>query len=81
MNKNLLFAIDLPKEEIIVSNSPKGSNQIEFIERIGRQSNEILYHAVLTLTYISRASDFDISLFKSMDKVCQLIYSKHGVTG
>lgn len=77
MNKNILFAIDLKTEEIIVSDSPKGSNKINFIERIRRQDNAILYDAVFTLTSITNASNFDIAIFKAMDKVCQMIYKKH----
>lgn len=80
MNKNTLFAIDLNTEEIIVSDSPKGSNKINFIERIGRQNNDILYDAVVTLTSITNASNFDITIFKAMDKVCQMIYNKHKET-
>jgi len=74
---NLLFAIDQNTQEIIVSDSPKGSNKINFIERIRRQENNALFNAVATLTSISKASDFDITIFKAMDKVCQMIYSKH----
>lgn len=77
---NLLFAIDQNKQEIIVSESPKGSNKINFIERIRRQENDMLFNAVSTLTSISKASDFDISIFKAMDKVCQMIYNKHIVS-
>jgi len=77
MNMNLLFAIDQNTQEIIVSDSPKGSNKINFIERIKRQENDALFNAVATLTSISKASDFDITIFKAMDKVCQMIYSKH----
>ena len=76
----LLFAIDLNTEEVIVSNSQKGSNKINFIERIRRQENDMLFNAVSTLTSISKASDFDISIFKAMDKVCQMIYNKHIVS-
>ena len=74
---NLLFAIDQNTQEIIVSESPKGSNKINFIERIRIQENDMLFKAVSTLTSISKASDFDISIFKAMDKVCQMIYNKH----
>ena len=74
---NLLFAIDQNTQEIIVSNSPKGSNKINFIERIRRQENDTLFNAVATLTSISKASDFDVSIFNAMDKVCQMIYNKH----
>ena len=77
---NLLFAIDKNTQEIIVSESPKGSNKINFIERIRRQENDMLFNAVSTLTSISKASDFDISIFKAMDKVCQMIYNKHIVS-
>jgi len=77
---NLLFAIDTNTEEVIVSESPKGSTKINFIERIGRQENLGLYHAVVTLTSLTNASDFDIKIFKAMDKVCQMIYNKHKET-
>ena len=77
---NLLFAIDQNTQEIIVSESPKGSNKINFIERIRLQENDMLFKAVSTLTSISKASDFDISIFKAMDKVCQMIYNKHIVS-
>jgi hypothetical protein len=76
MSANNLFAIDQKTEEVIVSESPKGSNQINFIERISRQKNELLYNAVTILTSISQAPDLDVPLFKAMDKVCQLIYEK-----
>ena len=77
MNKNILFALDTNTEEVIVSDSPKGSNKINFIERIGRQDNVILYNAVVTLTSLTNASNFDTALFKAMDKVCQMTYDKH----
>ncbi|WP_395627555.1 hypothetical protein [Daejeonella sp.] len=77
MNQNILFAIDKNTDEIIVSDSPKGSNKINFIERIKRQDNDLLYLAVLALTNISNASNFDVTIFKAMDKVCQMIYNKH----
>jgi hypothetical protein len=80
MNKNILFALDLNTEEVIISDSPKRSNQINFIERIGRQDNDMLYVAVVTLTSITTADNFDIAIFKAMDKVCQMIYSKHKET-
>ncbi len=76
MSTNNLFAIDSKTEEIIVSESPKGSNKINFIERIDRQKNELLYNAVVTLTSISNAPNLDMTTFKAMDKVCQLIYGK-----
>jgi hypothetical protein len=80
MNKNLLFAIDINTEEIVVSESPKGSNQVHLIERIVRKENEILYNAVVTLTSITKAPNFDVAIFKAMDKVCQLIYNKQTET-
>ena len=77
MNKSLLFAIDIHTQEVIVSGSSKGSNKINFIERIVKSDNVMLYNAVQTLTSISKSSSFDIAIFKSMDKVCQMLYSKH----
>lgn len=77
MDKNFLFAIDGNKEEIIVSNSLKGSNEINFIERIKRIDNDILYDSISILTKITKSPNFDIAVFKAMDKVCQLIYEKH----
>jgi hypothetical protein len=80
MNKNLLFAIDLSTEEVIVSDSSKGSNKINFIERMKRSDNDIFFNAVLTLTSIAKSSDFDAAIFKSMDKVCQMMYHKYKET-
>ena len=74
---NFLFSIDSKSEEVIVSESPKGSNHINFIERISREDNEVLYNSVVTLTSITKSSSFDMSVFKSMDKICQLVYTKH----
>lgn len=80
MNSNFLFAVDSITEETIVSESPKGSNKVNYIERIGRKDNEILYNAVVTLTGITKASNFDAGIFKAMDKVCQMVYNKHSST-
>jgi len=77
LNMSFLFAIDPKSEETIVSASQTGSNKIDFIERISRKENGVLFNAVVTLTSITNAPDFEIKIFKAMDKVCQLIYSKH----
>lgn len=77
MKKTILFAIDLKTEETLVSASEKGSNIVNFIERIRRNENELLFDAVVTLTRITNSTHLDIALFKAMDKVCQLIYLKH----
>ena len=77
MSKSLLFAIDLHTQEVIVSGSSKGSNKVNFIERIVQSDNVMLYNAVQTLTSISKSSNFDMAIFKSMDKVCQMLYHKH----
>jgi hypothetical protein len=74
---SLLFAIDTDTEEVIVSESPKGSNQVNFIERIGKKDNDVLYASVVTLTAITTSADFDTAIFKAMDKVCQMAYNKH----
>jgi hypothetical protein len=77
MNKNLLFAVDTNTEEVIVSDSPKGSNKVNFIERIKQSDNEMLYNAVVNLTSITKAPDFDAASFKKKDKECQILYDKH----
>jgi hypothetical protein len=77
MNKNYLFAIDDQTNEVVISESPKGSMKINFIERLSKKENEILYSAVLTLTSITKEANFNANLFKAMDKVCQLIYTLH----
>ena len=77
MNKSLLFAIDIQTQEVIVSGSSKGSNKINFIERIVQSDNIMFYNAVQTLTSISKSSNFDMDIFESMDKVCQMMYRKH----
>jgi hypothetical protein len=74
---SMLFAIDAKTEEIIVSDSPKGSNKINFIERIKRQDNYVLYNAVETLTGIAKTPNINVTIFKAMDKVCQMIYDQH----
>jgi len=76
MKNTILFATDLNTEETIVSESQKGSNKVNFIERIHRSENELLFDAVVTLTRITKSPNFDIAIFKAMDKVCQLIYDK-----
>lgn len=77
MNASKLFAIDPTQEEVIVSESAKGSNQINLIERVKKSENEMFYKAVDTLTCITKDSNFDTAIFKAMDKVCQLIYNKY----
>jgi hypothetical protein len=74
---SLLFAIDPDKEEVIVSDSPKGSNKVQFIERLSRQENPFFYQAVELLTTFSKAPHFDVPIFKALDKACVLIYNKH----
>ena len=76
----MLFAIDKNTEEVIVSDSPKGSNKVNFIERIGRQDNVNLLKAVEILTNLSSDANLDISIFKAVDKMCQMIYKKHKET-
>jgi hypothetical protein len=76
MKKTILFAIDLNTEETIVSESQKGSNKVNFIERIHRNENQLLFDAAVTLTEITKSPNFDLAIFKAMDKVCQMIYDK-----
>ena len=73
---SLLFAIDANTKEVIVSDSPKSSNKVVFIERIKQQENIDLYKAVELLTSASHSNNFDPSIFKAIDKVCQLLYNK-----
>jgi hypothetical protein len=80
MKKTILFAIDLNTEETLVSESEKGSNKVNFIERISRNEDELLFDAVVTLTKITNSTNFDIAIFNAMDKVCQLIYNKYKST-
>lgn len=72
-----MFALDPKSLEIIVSESPKGSSKINFIERIHREENINFYQAVSLLTTISSAPSMDTSIFKAMDKVCLLMYNRH----
>jgi len=53
---------------------------INFIERVKRNDNEVLFNAVVALTSITNAANFDIKIFNAMDKVCQLIYNKYKAT-
>jgi hypothetical protein len=77
MKKTFLFAIDFKSEEILVSESEKGVNKVNFIERIERNTNELLFDAVVVLTRIANSTDVDLAIFKAMDKVCQMVYTKH----
>jgi hypothetical protein len=77
MKTTILFALDLKTEEILISESEKGSNKVNLIERIQRKDNELLFDAVVTLTRIASSADIDLAIFKAMDKVCQMIYNKH----
>jgi len=76
----MLFTIDKNTEEVIVSDSPKGSNKINFIERINRKDNTDLYKAVELLTSNSNTAKFNPLIFKAIDKVCQLIYNQYKET-
>lgn len=80
MSKTLLFAIDTNTKEVIISNSSKGSNEVNAVERIKQSDNIIIYNAVQTLTSITKSTNFDEAIFKSMDKVCQMLYQKHKET-
>ena len=77
MKKTLLFAIDKTTHEVIVSETTKGSKTIDHMERISRDGNDILFNAVVTLTSITNDPNFDVTLYKAMDKVCVMIYNKH----
>ena len=77
MSKGFLFAIDKDTEEVIVSNSTKGSNKVNLVTRVKKQECTALYHAVQTLAAVAAASPFDATIFKAMDKVCQLIYTNY----
>lgn len=77
MSNNFLFALDQKQNEIIISDSPKGSLAISLVERISRNNNEVLYQAVTTLESIAKTPEFDPALFKQMDKVCQMIYRNY----
>lgn len=75
MKKTLLFAIDRITEETVVSESAKGSRQIQLIERIPRATHPLLYDAVHLLTQLTQNPHFNAAAFKAMDKVCQLLYA------
>lgn len=77
MKKTILFALDKKNEEIIVSETHKGSNKVNSIEKIHRSKNELLFDAVSTLARITNSPNFDLAIFKAMDKVCQMIYNQY----
>jgi protease II len=81
MKKTILFAIDLNTNEVIVSESQKGSKEITLIERIPQSENELLFDAVSSMTKLTTSPKFDLTLFKAMDKVCQMIYQKQTESG
>lgn len=77
MKKTILFAVDTNTGETIISESQRGSNKVTFIERVHRSTNELLFDAVDLLARITKSPNFDVEIFKSMDKVCQVIYARH----
>ena len=77
MNRVLLFAIDYKKNEVIVSESCKENNKINFIERIKKNDNNVFFNTVVELTNITKVPSLDIEIFKSVDRECQMIYHKH----
>lgn len=77
MKNQFLFAIDTTTEEIIVSESPKGSFRIQQIDRIPCSKHKIFANAVKTLEAITQSAPMDTELFKDMDKICQTIYNKY----
>ncbi|HLV52896.1 MAG TPA: hypothetical protein VKY29_02665 [Cryomorphaceae bacterium] len=76
-NKTLLFSVDPKEEAVLVSESVKGSREINFVERVPREANAMLFDAVATLTAMAKSPDFDAAIFRAMDKVCRMIYLKH----
>ena len=77
MKKTLLFAVDANKEETIVSESAKGSYQIQPVERITRLAAPLLYQAVALLGQMAKDANLDAKVFSSMDKVCQMLYAQY----
>ena len=77
MNEIILFSIDKKTEEVVISSSVNGSNKIKFIERISKSDNLVLYNSVLTLDSVVNEKNIDTKIFKSMDKVCLMIYNKY----
>jgi hypothetical protein len=76
MKTNYLFAIDAASNDILISESAKGSFKVTLIERIPSAEDELLFDAVALLTKISKQTEVDVPLFKAVEKVCQLIYGK-----
>jgi hypothetical protein len=64
MKTTILFALDLKTDEILISESEKGSNEVNLIERIERNKNELLFDAIVTLTRIASSADIDLAIFK-----------------
>ena len=77
MSNSLLFAIDNKKQEVVISNSKKGTKKINLIEHINKKDNDILFNAVNTLTSIAKSRHFDIKVFEVMQKICEMIYKNH----
>ncbi len=77
MSKEFLFAINTDTEEVIISESATGTNKIKYIEHIKKSDSDMLYHAVNTLTCIAKSAKYDVTIFRKMDKVCQLMYNSY----
>lgn len=50
---------------------------MHFIQRVSRKQNELLHSTTYTFTAITQPSDFELFVFKAMDKVCQMMYTKN----
>jgi hypothetical protein len=48
LKERLLIAAELATEEIIISEFQKKGNKVNFIERIDRKENKLLFNAVVT---------------------------------
>jgi len=72
-----LFAIDENTHEVVVSESKKGSTQINFKERISKKENEVLFHVVVALSLLSKCFQLDKALYNSLDKICEKLYNQH----
>ena len=75
VGNNCIYIDSKNQEYIGLLNNSKCYNIVKGVNKI--ENSEVLYNAVVTLTGITKTPNFDITIFKAMDKVCQMLYTKH----
>ena len=72
----LLFAIDPETEEVVISSSNNGSNDISSISRVSQDQNPELHAKVSELDKLVHSGDFSAKKFKDIHKQCADLWKR-----